>query len=350
MTRSSGGELKGCSSDGVGYTVGVVIIAFNEEHNIARCVSSVEALVGLPDHRIVIVDDGSTDGTADVAATLAEAIPGVTLLTQANMGRGGARAAGVEAVLPELNDGDLVAMIDGDVELPQDWWTRCSRELSRGYDAVGGVAVPEGDATYLHRRFKLDAKPSQLERDITGNNALYRREIFQKLGFDPTLRTAEDVVFNRDLRDAGFTTSCLHDLHVRHLEDKSYVASLLWMFECGISASSQLRRGRPIRSADLAVLGWVLGTLGIARRFGVRSGFVASIGWITAVACAHVARRFSLRSRLPYAARYGGAIAANASLIALYFAGRIVGFAMPGRWNSIKRGQATPTIGGLWSG
>src|SRR6516162_5120540 len=120
MTRSSGGELKGCSSDGVGYTVGVVIIAFNEEHNIARCVSSVEALVGLPDHRIVIVDDGSTDGTADVAATLAEAIPGVTLLTQANMGRGGARAAGVEAVLPELNDGDLVAMIDGDVELPQD--------------------------------------------------------------------------------------------------------------------------------------------------------------------------------------------------------------------------------------
>jgi glycosyltransferase involved in cell wall biosynthesis len=71
--------------------VSVVVPAYNSVATIGEALDSVLAQT-VPPHEIVVVDDGSTDGTAAVVARYA---PGVRLVRQRNAGVGGARNRGV---------------------------------------------------------------------------------------------------------------------------------------------------------------------------------------------------------------------------------------------------------------
>jgi glycosyltransferase involved in cell wall biosynthesis len=85
----------------------VVIPAFNAAATLARAVESVRAQ-SWPAHEILVVDDGSTDATAEVAA----GFDGVRLIRQKNSGVSVARNAGAEAAR-----GDWLAFLDAD-----DWY------------------------------------------------------------------------------------------------------------------------------------------------------------------------------------------------------------------------------------
>ena len=68
--------------------VSAVIPAFNERQGIAAAVHSI-ATSNYPSLEVVVVDDGSTDGTADVVAELvaAEGLANVSVVQQANRGK-----------------------------------------------------------------------------------------------------------------------------------------------------------------------------------------------------------------------------------------------------------------------
>ena len=88
-------------------TVAVVIPAYNAVRFIGRALASVRAQTYAVDE-IVIVDDGSTDGTAQMLATE----PGrITILSQANAGPSAARNLGVQHT-----QADLIAFLDADDE------------------------------------------------------------------------------------------------------------------------------------------------------------------------------------------------------------------------------------------
>jgi glycosyltransferase involved in cell wall biosynthesis len=86
--------------------VSVVIPAFNAERTIAGTVRSVVAQT-FRDLEILVVDDGSVDGTAQVAASVADSR--IRVLTQANGGASSARNAGITAAR-----GEFVAFVDAD--------------------------------------------------------------------------------------------------------------------------------------------------------------------------------------------------------------------------------------------
>ena len=98
--------------------VSVVIPAFDGERFLSDAVASVRAQE-CPIHEIVVVDDGSTDGTAELAERL-----GARVVQQQNEGPAAARNRGVEA-----SDGDVIAFLDCD-----DLWTDGS--LARRLDAL----------------------------------------------------------------------------------------------------------------------------------------------------------------------------------------------------------------------
>ncbi|MEW6415627.1 MAG: glycosyltransferase family A protein [Pseudomonadota bacterium] len=85
----------------------VVIPAFNSAATLARAIESVRAQTW-PAHEILVVDDGSTDATAEVAA----GCDGVRLIRQKNSGVSVARNAGAAAAT-----GDWLAFLDAD-----DWY------------------------------------------------------------------------------------------------------------------------------------------------------------------------------------------------------------------------------------
>ena len=305
--------------------ISFVVIAFNEDHHIENCLESIESLDGLEDYEIFVVDDGSTDRTASIVEEYRLTHPRVTLISQVNQGRGGARACGLAAT-----SGAMVAMVDGDLELPRNWLERCQPEL-KSVDVVGGVAVPEGDVTWLHSTFRLDPRPSPIDVGVTGNNGLYRREAIVAIGFDPEMRTAEDIVFRHKLEDAGFSSKCLGDLLCLHQEDKGYLRTLSWMIESGISATHQLRRFRPWRFADFAVVGWMTATIVAFAFGGPLLGFAITLSWILLVGSAHVLRRFRFELSPWYFVRFTSACVVNISIIGCYFVGRVLGVLLPNR-------------------
>lgn len=84
-----------------GKTVGVIIPALNEAAAIAR------VLADIPDwaDRVIVVDNGSTDATAEVASA-----NGATVVAQPERGYGAACLAGIDA-LPDI---DIIVFVDGD--------------------------------------------------------------------------------------------------------------------------------------------------------------------------------------------------------------------------------------------
>lgn len=91
----------------------IVIPAFNEGANIAHVIRAAESVLAgltLTSYELLVVDDGSSDDTPAVAATLAEASPAIRLLRHdRNRGLGAALRTGFAAAI-----GEIITWIPGD--------------------------------------------------------------------------------------------------------------------------------------------------------------------------------------------------------------------------------------------
>jgi glycosyltransferase involved in cell wall biosynthesis len=88
----------------------VVIPVMNETENIRPLFQALEASLGSIDHEIILVDDGSTDGTVAAIEACAPAHSRLIVLNK-NYGQTTAMAAGIEYA-----EGELIATMDGDLQ------------------------------------------------------------------------------------------------------------------------------------------------------------------------------------------------------------------------------------------
>ena len=113
--------------------VSVVIPVFNERHTVRKIIDSVRA-APLEEREIIVVDDGSTDGTADVLKQQVENIVDRVIYQPHNRGKGAALRAGFAAAT-----GDAIVIQDADLEYnPTDYSILLQPILSGEADAVFG--------------------------------------------------------------------------------------------------------------------------------------------------------------------------------------------------------------------
>jgi glycosyltransferase involved in cell wall biosynthesis len=121
-------------------TISVVVPAHNEAHSIAAVVGACRSLPGVTE--VIVVDDGSTDGTGDVAVQA-----GARVVTHPYcIGNGASTKSGARAAT-----GEIVVFLDGDGQHPPEDIPRLVEKLDR-YHLVVGARDPDTHAN-LKRRF-----------------------------------------------------------------------------------------------------------------------------------------------------------------------------------------------------
>ncbi|MDX6426791.1 MAG: hypothetical protein QOD52_2196 [Gaiellaceae bacterium] len=119
-------------------TVSFIIPAYNEATTIAELIERVDALPF--EKQLVVVDDGSTDGTAEILATLSEGRTDLLVIRQENQGKG----AAIRAAIPHLT-GEIAVIQDADLEYDPVDVPQLIEPLERGVaDVVFGSRLSGG--------------------------------------------------------------------------------------------------------------------------------------------------------------------------------------------------------------
>jgi hypothetical protein len=120
---------------GEGARVAVLIPARNEEANIAACVETVLASVGV-ELEVLVLDDASTDRTAEIVRAMAERDARVRLIAGLELPQGWNGKQHACWLLAQETDSALMVFLDADVRLAPDAVARCVGDLKRRHVAL----------------------------------------------------------------------------------------------------------------------------------------------------------------------------------------------------------------------
>jgi GT2 family glycosyltransferase len=251
-------------------TADVVIPTFNGRDMLARCL---RALAGEP-ATVIVVDNASDDGTAELVA---REFPGVVLVQlESNAGFGRAVNAGAAA-----GDGEAIVLVNNDVIVEEGFVSAIVAPLAEprvgmvaGLTTIPGSGETDGFGIELDRalvpynRGRRGAPLGRLAMP-SGGAAAYRREAFEAArGFDPTLFAyAEDVDLGLRLRAAGWEAVAAEAAGGVHLGGATVGVDSLWQRElAGFGRGFLLRRWGVLASragarallVEALVVGWGL--------------------------------------------------------------------------------------------
>jgi len=196
-------------------SISVVLCSYNGARVIRRCLDALSRQ-DYPDYEVIVIDDGSTDATADIAAEF-----DVTLVRTPNRGLSAARNEGLAHAR-----GEITAYIDDDAWPDQDWlrylgWLR----RSTGHAGFGGpnlpppgdgrtadlVALAPGGANHVLRT------DTEAEHVPGCNSAFVTARLREIGGYDTRFRTAgDDVDVCWRLHERGWTVGFSPGAQVWH--------------------------------------------------------------------------------------------------------------------------------------
>ncbi len=192
--------------------VAIIIPAHNERGYIASLLKSIEQY-GPQKAHVLVVDNGSTDGTADVALAL-----GATVVhLESKVFPALARNLGFANAHPNA---ELLVFLDADVELTSEWqqqWGKVSASLgSNPMQITGGTCDIARRPGWIERVW-FSSMRQRKRTDLDGANLITTRKLFQELGgFDVTLETAEDVDICARARTFGARIILNNGFRVHH--------------------------------------------------------------------------------------------------------------------------------------
>ncbi|QNJ13884.1 beta-glycosyltransferase/ family 2 [Synechococcus sp. A18-46.1] len=189
--------------------VSVVIPTYNRRPILEKCLLALERQQVSPEidrYEVVVVDDGSTDGTPDWLRGAAERFPHVRLIEQSHGGPAEGRNRGVDHA-----HGDVIVFIDSDLVVTDSFLSCHASSLVRSWEARGDRLCFTYGAVVNTANFEQPTAERHKLRDLswayfaTGNVAI-AEEVLQRAGlFDTGFRLYgwEDLELGERLRRMG---------------------------------------------------------------------------------------------------------------------------------------------------
>ncbi|MDQ3693224.1 MAG: polyprenol monophosphomannose synthase [Chloroflexota bacterium] len=190
-----------------------MIPTYNERENLPVCVERVMALG--PEYRVIVVDDGSPDGTGRIADELAAAYPGRIEVVHrpAKVGLGPAYIAGLGVALRSAPD--LIATMDADLSHDPADLVRLAAAVAGADLAVGSRFVRGGASSgrSLYRRLlsRLGGRYAAAVlgvpvADLTSGFKMFRQATLERIDLD-TIRS-DGYVFSIEVTYRAIRRGC----------------------------------------------------------------------------------------------------------------------------------------------
>jgi GT2 family glycosyltransferase len=210
MTMHQEGGVRTAPS---GVEISVVVATYNRRDSLKRLLGSLfEQTLSPARFEVIIVSDGSTDGTADLVRELSLSRENLKILELEHGGPGAARNAGARAAC-----GRYLAFTDDDCVPSKDWL----EQLLTVFERTGAVGVQGRTTTDRLARTPLTHQMEVLSPWLTAIptcNAAYRKSAFDRVGgFDEAFPFAhnEDADLAWRLEEVGKTVFA-PEVHVVH--------------------------------------------------------------------------------------------------------------------------------------
>lgn len=193
------------------YDISFIIPVYNVEKYIRSCLDSILSQAGIL-KEVIVVDDGSKDGSLEILEEYSQKYENVVLVAQEHEGASVARNKGIE-----LAQGNWICFIDSDDYIEENCMTNILKNITEEYDVIIADYVNYTQSkSYKHsynqsmvefkeQDFELFQKatlnknyiPKDLQL-ITPWAKLYRTEFLKQndVRFTPGVRKSQDLLFN----------------------------------------------------------------------------------------------------------------------------------------------------------
>lgn len=207
--------------------VSVIIPIYNCERTLGRCMKTMLSQT-YSDFELILVDDGSTDGSLDIIKKYAAQDSRIRYTTKTNSGASSARNSGIE-----MAKGDFVSFIDADDYVSTNYLSELVKNMSSEVDVVicefeqNNYPGGNGEATMLSSKDEIVKAiiTKQYGQAAMGPCAkLYRRSLLKELRFCESLYLGEDTLFSIE-----YAKLCRQGM---------YLAKILYYYETPTSSAS----------------------------------------------------------------------------------------------------------------
>lgn len=202
--------------------VSIVIPVYNREKSIGPCLrAALDQSYPRDKYEIVIVDDGSTDSTVEIAKKLADKV----LTNPGNLGRRHARESGTRSA-----KGEIIVNIDSDVLIKPGTLTKIVDYFLRHNDVhalTGLLSKDHPNANFFsqYKNLYMNYIFNKLPEEVTfiyGSIYAIRKEAARIYGSDRDI--GEDTMFGQELVSSGKKIAFLKDLEVVHLKKYTFIS------------------------------------------------------------------------------------------------------------------------------
>jgi len=193
----------------------IIVTTHDSDETLLRCINSLNSQ-SFPRERyeIIIVDDGSTDKSVEIAKKNGSDLIIQTKPCTVSM----ARNLGVKE-----SKSEFLAFTDSDCEVEENWVEVIIDTLSK-VDAVSGPIMngnPHSTIAwaelFMHFGGYNEKRSKGKIRFMPGCNQAMRKEAFQKAGGFTDIRASDDVMFGESLKKVGVTCYFFPEIKIRHL-------------------------------------------------------------------------------------------------------------------------------------
>ncbi len=172
-------------------TVSIIIPAYNEAERLPLCLQSIHGLDWPREQlEVIVVDNGSTDNTCEIARFFNAVLLQDDTLTVSGLRNLGARQA----------RGKILAFVDADCMVSPNW-LKCASRYFEDPTAAAWGSPPEipDDPTWVQAAWRLVRVPAEQIKPVnwlgSANLFVRKKQFNQVQGFNESLETCEDVDF-----------------------------------------------------------------------------------------------------------------------------------------------------------